>query len=44
MELLLGEMHQLLFTNTNISAQKVLDAGFTFDFPTAEKALQDILV
>jgi uncharacterized protein (TIGR01777 family) len=44
MELLLGEMHQLLFTNTNISAQKVLDAGFTFDFPTAEKALQDILL
>lgn len=44
MSLLLGEMHELLFTDKNISAQKALDSGFTFQYPTAEKALENILV
>ena len=40
--LLLGEMHELLFSNQNVSAQKVLEEGFVFQYPTIEKALTDI--
>ena len=43
MSLLLGEMHELLFTNKNLSAQKVIATGFAFQYPTAEKALENIL-
>jgi len=43
MKLLLGEMHELLFTDKNISPQKTVNAGFTFQYPTIEKALSDIL-
>ena len=43
MRLILGEMHELLFTNKNLSAQKAIDQGFEFQFPTAEKALINIL-
>jgi len=43
MSLLLGEMHELLFTNKNLSAKKALATGFTFQYPTAEKALENIL-
>ncbi|WP_309642334.1 TIGR01777 family oxidoreductase [Flavobacterium sp.] len=43
MRLMLGEMHELLFTNKNISAQKALDNGFQFQFPTIEKALGNII-
>ena len=43
MKLLLGEMHQLLFTNTNISSEKATSAGFTFQFAKLEPALKDIL-
>lgn len=40
--LLLGEMHQLLFCNQNISAHKVLQEGFEFQYPSIEKALTNI--
>ncbi|KAB1155035.1 TIGR01777 family oxidoreductase [Flavobacterium luteum] len=43
MKLILGEMHELLFTNKNLSAQKAINEGFKFKFPTAEKALTNIL-
>ncbi|MBL0012738.1 MAG: TIGR01777 family protein [Flavobacterium sp.] len=43
MKLLLGEMHQLLFTNTNISSEKATTAGFAFQFAKLEPALEDIL-
>jgi len=43
MKLILGEMHELLFTNKNLSPQKAIDQGFGFQFPTAEKALINIL-
>jgi uncharacterized protein (TIGR01777 family) len=43
MKFILGNMHELLFNNKKISAQKAIDAGFRFQFPTAEKALQEIL-
>lgn len=43
MKLALGEMHELLFNDKNVSAQKALNAGFTFDFPDPESALRDTL-
>ena len=43
MKFILGNMHELLFNNKKISAQKAIDAGFRFQFPTVEKALQEIL-
>jgi uncharacterized protein len=43
MKLILGDMHELLFTNKNISSQKVINEGFVFKFPTIEKAITDIL-
>lgn len=43
MQLILGDMSELLFTNKNISSQKVSKEGFVFKFPDIEKAIQDIL-
>lgn len=43
MKLILGEMHELLFDNKAISSQKAIDQGFVFQYPTAEKALKNIL-
>ena len=43
MKFILGDMHELLFNDKKISAQKAIDAGFHFQFPTLEKALQEIL-
>ncbi len=43
MKLILGEMHELLFTNKNISSQKIQNEGFKFKFPIVNEALSDIL-
>jgi len=43
MKLILGEMHILLFSNKNILPKKALELGFKFEFPTALKALQNII-
>jgi uncharacterized protein (TIGR01777 family) len=43
MKMLLGEMHELLFNDKNVSPQKAINAGFTFDFPEPEPALRDTL-
>lgn len=43
MKLILGDMHELLFDNKKISAQKIINAGFVFQYLTTEKALKDIL-
>lgn len=42
LKLLLGEMHQLLFENRNLSSKKIMDKGFVFKFKTIEKALENI--
>ncbi len=42
MKLLLGEMHELLFENRNLSAQKIIDKGFIFKYETIEKAIENI--
>jgi hypothetical protein len=42
MKLLLGEMHELLFENRNLSDQKIIEKGFVFKYKTIEKALENI--
>lgn len=42
MQLVLGDMCYLLFSGKNLSAQKVIDAGFHFRFPDIEKALMNL--
>lgn len=42
-KLLLGEMHELLFTNQKISNNKIINAGYTFKFNTVSQALANIL-
>lgn len=42
MKLILGEMHELLFENRNLSAQKIIDKGFVFKYKTIEKAIENI--
>lgn len=43
LKLILGEMHQILFSSQNVSARKILDTGFQFKFAALEKALNDLL-
>ena len=43
MQLILGEMHQILFTSQNVSAQKAIDHGFTFKYKILDKALENLL-
>jgi uncharacterized protein (TIGR01777 family) len=43
MKLVLGEMHELLFASQNVSAAKIISAGFSFKYPTLDPALHEIL-
>ena len=43
MKLLLGEMHEILFSSQNVSSRKLLDKGFQFKYAALDKALQDLL-
>ena len=42
MKLLLGEMHELLFENRNISSQKIVEKGFVFKYKTIDEAMENI--
>lgn len=41
-KLLFGEMGTVVLASTKVSAQKIADHGFEFDFPMIEDALKDI--
>ena len=43
LRLVLGEFGQVSLFSQNARPRKLLDAGFAFDFPLIEAALQDIL-
>lgn len=43
MNLILGEMSSLLFTNKNIVPKKALESGFKYEFDTTEKAIHNLL-
>ncbi|MBF6642428.1 TIGR01777 family protein [Flavobacterium sp. J49] len=42
MKLILGEMAYLLFSSKHLSAQKVLDLGFQFQFPEIKQAIHHL--
>lgn len=42
LRLILGEMSAVVFNSNRVSAEKVTKAGFVFEFPDIEEALQDI--
>lgn len=42
MKIILGEMSYLLFSSKNLSANKVLDLGFQFQFPDIKQAMLDL--
>ena len=42
MNLLLGEMHELLFENRNISSNKSVAKGFVFKYKTIDEAIENI--
>lgn len=44
MQLILGEMHTLLFESQNVSAVKIEDKGFVFQYKTIYTALQQLLI
>lgn len=43
MKLVLGEMHIILFTSQNVSARKIVNAGYQFKFLSLKEALTDAL-
>lgn len=43
MKLILGEMHQILFSSQHVSCRKILDENFQFKFASLDKALNDLL-
>jgi uncharacterized protein (TIGR01777 family) len=43
MKAILGDRHELLFENRNISSQKAIDAGFVFKYKYLSKALEHLL-
>ena len=42
MKIILGEMSVLLFSSKNLSANKIRERGFKFQFPEAKHALNDL--
>ncbi len=43
MQMVLGEMHQILFSSQNVNAQKAIDKDFIYKYKTLDKALDDLL-
>lgn len=43
MKLILGEMHELLFNDKNLSSKKAIDKGFQFQYTDIDKALKNLL-
>ncbi len=43
LKMMLGEMHQLLVTGQNVSAEKIAGTGFKFRYPTLNGALENLI-
>jgi uncharacterized protein (TIGR01777 family) len=43
LKIMFGEMAEMLLYGSKVSSQKLLDRGFKFEFPTLEKALEDLI-
>jgi uncharacterized protein (TIGR01777 family) len=44
MKLALGEMHKLLFDSQNVSAKKIINSGYQFEYLSLNKAIADSLL
>lgn len=43
MKLMFGEMANMLLYGSKVSSKKLLERGFSFEFPTLDKALKDLI-
>lgn len=43
MQMLLGEMHEILFSSQNVDNKKIINEGFSFKYTSVEKALDNLL-
>ena len=43
MQMILGEMHEILFSSQNVDNKKIINEGFLFKYNYVEKALDDLL-
>lgn len=43
MQMILGEMHEILFSSQNVDNKKIINAGFSFRYTSVEKALENLL-
>lgn len=43
MQMILGEMHEILFSSQNVDDTKIINAGFSFRYTSVEKALDNLL-
>lgn len=44
MQLILGEMHTILFDSQNVSSKKIENEGFVFEYKQVDKALKSLLL
>jgi NAD dependent epimerase/dehydratase family enzyme len=44
LKIMLGEMSVEVLKSANVSASKILAAGFSFDFASMDEALDDLLI
>lgn len=43
MQMILGEMHEILFSSQNVDSNKIIKEGFSFKYTSIEKALNNLL-
>lgn len=43
MQLILGEMHEIIFSSQNVNNNKIINEGFSFKYTSVEKALEHLL-
>jgi uncharacterized protein (TIGR01777 family) len=43
MQLILGEMHEILFSSQNVNNNKIINEGFSFKYTSVEKALEHLV-
>lgn len=43
MQMLLGEMHKILFSSQNVANKKIIENGFVFKYQTVEQALENLV-
>lgn len=43
MQMILGEMHEILFSSQNVDNKKIIKEGFSFKYTSVEKALDNLL-